>query len=477
MALLDTLRRTVAAHDPPLIEAGDRVLVAVSGGPDSLALLHALTTLRVDLGIVELYAAHLDHGLRGAESRADAEFVVRFCTDRGIACAFESTDVAAEHADRRGSKQQIARDVRYQFLNAAASAFAVNKIATGHTRDDQVETVLLNIIRGTGIDGLCGIPARRDGIIRPLLGTMRAEVEAYCAEHGLTPRRDPSNESPEKYTRNRVRLELLPLLERDYAPGVRGALLRLSGIAEAERDYIRGEAERALAAATITSEPNLALDRVALTTIHPALLRSVLRLAIEARVGSLDGVSFEHIEQVVAAVHGQAPLPFSITTPTSPQCIVRVDPDCVSFARRVAAIAPPPTMEAVPLLVPGTVRMQELGLSITAELHEETSALPAHGDVAQVVVLDADRIDLAGLMVRTWHPGDRIDPLGMGGQTKKLQDIFTDAKIPAGERWRVPVVADTSGPVWVVGLIIAERAKVTRATTNLLRLSMVPQEQ
>ena len=222
------------------------MLVAVSGGPDSLALLHALHGLREELGLGDLQAAHLDHGLRGDESAAEAEFVAAFCRERGIPCTFGRADVAALRRRKRAGRRRPPAPPATPFWKTPPAPSAPTKIATGHTQDDQVETVLLNILRGTGLDGLRGIPIRRGVYIRPLLHTSRAAVEAYCAEHGLSPRRDPSNLDPSHYTRNRLRLELLPALARDYNPAVREALLRLAETAARDADFLHVQAEAAL---------------------------------------------------------------------------------------------------------------------------------------------------------------------------------------------------------------------------------------
>ena len=335
MALPDSLRRTISQHQ--LTAPGDRLLVAVSGGPDSLALLHALHALRDELSFGDLQAAHLDHGLRGADSASDATFVASFCAHLGVPCHLGLADVAGIAETRKLSTQQAARLARYRFLEATADAAGAERIATGHTQDDQVETVLLNILRGSGLDGLRGIPARRGRFVRPLLDVARAEVNTYCEAHGLTPRLDVSNLATDHYTRNRLRLELLPQLAREYNPGVREALLRLSQIAARDTDYLAQQAHSALADVTMASEPTrLVLDRTKLAALHPALLRHVLRAALAQFRGTGESVTHEHLEPLCAAIAGERRLPFGLTTP-APQCCVRVTP------RRVALTTPPAT--------------------------------------------------------------------------------------------------------------------------------------
>lgn len=332
MTLLDTLARTAAERG--LLTTGDRVLVAVSGGPDSLALLHALHTLQNALGLADLQAAHLDHGLRGAESEADAIFVAAFCAAHGIRCHRGHADVTGLVKKHKVSTQQAARLARYQFLDAAADAIGAEKIATGHTQDDQIETVLLNILRGSGLDGLRGIPACRGRFVRPLLETPRTEVTAYCEANGLTPRLDASNLMANHYTRNRIRLELLPQLARDYNPGVRDALLRLSQIAARDADYISQQAQLALTEVTMAvDESHLVLDRVKLATLHSALLRHVLRAALVQFRGTGEAITHEHLEPLCAAILGGSRLPFGLTTP-APYCGIRVTPRHLTLRRR-----------------------------------------------------------------------------------------------------------------------------------------------
>ncbi len=320
-ALPDALRRAALER---LIAADDSVLVAVSGGPDSLALLHALDALRGELGLGALAAAHFDHGLRAEASAADAAFVLGFCDSHGIPCHIGQADVGLVARERKIGKQAAARLVRYRFLDAAAAQTGADKIATAHTQDDQAETVLLNVLRGAGLDGLRGIPARRGPYIRPLLGVSRADVLAYCDAHGLIPRCDASNLSLQ-YTRNRLRLELLPQIERDYNPAVRASLLRLSEIAARDADFLRLQAEAALLGMTLPAPDNgaLVLDCRKLRQAHPSLLRHVLRAAFSQQRSTLAGITHEHLEPLCAAVAGDKRLPFGLTTPP-PHCAVRV---------------------------------------------------------------------------------------------------------------------------------------------------------
>lgn len=452
-----------------LLAPGDRVLVAVSGGPDSLCLLHVLWTEREARGLAAVEAAHLDHGLRGDESAAEAAWVAAWCEGRGIPCHVGAADVAALARERRRSKQEAARAARLAFLEEAAAQIGASKIATGHTRDDQAETILMNVLRGTGLDGLRGIPARRGLFVRPLLDVSRAEIENYCAANGLEPRRDPSNLSADAYTRNRIRLELLPLLVREYHPAVAESLLRLSEIATRDLDYLQIQADAALAAVTISADrERQVMDHSALRQLHPALLRRVLRTAITNLRGTIIGVTHHHIEVLAQVVEKRTFVTFGLMLP-APLCAAQVMPPTVTLTLD-GSYLPHQEFFSLPLLVPGEVSLPELGWRIEASMNSDG----LEGDDApdnHSVVLDADALDYAALVVRIWHSGDKIAPLGMDGHHKKVGNIFTDAKVPRAERWRTPLIADAQGIVWVVGHCIAERVKVTAKTKR--RLSLV----
>ena len=247
-AAIDALQRRVASALGKHELRGKRLLVAVSGGPDSLALLHALWQLR-DEHELRLYGAHLNHGLRGAESDADAEFTADTFKRLEIPFTLDSADVAAYRTQHKLSLEDAARQVRYAFLSVAAAEHAADAITLGHTADDQAETVLMHIIRGSGLDGLRGmqtldtrhIAGKPATLFRPLLGARRSETQAYCRALGLSPRIDASNQSPE-FLRNHIRMELVPLLEQTN-PSIHAALLRLAANATQDSDYIRAKAD------------------------------------------------------------------------------------------------------------------------------------------------------------------------------------------------------------------------------------------
>ena len=442
-----------------LLSPGDTVLAAVSGGPDSLCLLHLLWTQTEARKLGRVEAAHLDHGLRGDESAAEAAWVAEWCRERGIACYVGAVDVAALARKTGRSKQHAAREARYAFLSETAEKAGADKIATGHTQDDQAETVLANILRGTGTDGLRGIPEQRGMIVRPLLDVSRREVEAYCAAHGLTPRQDPSNLSSEHYTRNRIRLELLPQLRREYNSRIDEALLRLAAVAGRDSDYLASQARSALADAVRSERKGrLELDRAALAALHPALLRYVLRHAIETVRHTSEGISHDYLELVSQAIVTHSPRNFALMC-SSPTCTTEVAQQTVTL--RAAVDEDEPRGYSIPLPVPGEATLKEISWTVEAAWEDHPGA----------VQMDSDAVDLRTLVVRNRCDGDRVDPLGMKGRHKKVSDIFADAKVPRSQRHRIPIVADSRGIVWIAGHTLAERVKVTPQTTGRLFIS------
>lgn len=451
--LVDVVRRIVSQAGP--LSPGETVVVAVSGGPDSTALLHALAALRTEWD-VRLVGAHLNHGFRGAEADGDAEYVRALCDGLGIPCYTETVDVPALRKRRHLSAQAAAREVRHAFLRRVAADVGATRIALGHTRDDRIETVLLNILRGSGLDGLAGLTAVDPPLIRPLLDVSRAEIEAYCLFHALRPRQDSSNIKTD-YRRNRLRAELLPHLASYYNQCVGDSLLRLSEIAAADTELLNDLAHEALQTVTLTEgAAEWVLDGMALARLPLALRRRVLRAAIAALRGDLRDVSMEATERILNALAGERRETVTLPSGETDRVEAVIDLPTVRI-RRLAAAA-----EALPwrytLDIPGELDLPRAALVLETRrctsLKEASEAATA-GRSALIYAVQ----DLAfPLTVRSWQPGDRMRPQGMGG-TKKLQDIFTDRKIRGEERLRFPVLTDTAGRVLaVIGIRAAEMA-------------------
>jgi len=464
------VRRFIRERD--LLRHGDRLLVALSGGPDSTCLLLVLAALRRSLGI-ELTAAYFDHRLRGPTASAREERFARELAGRlAVPVVVGAGDVRA-HAKAGGlSIEQAARELRYRFLAQAAHAADCGAVATGHTKDDQAETVLLHVVRGSGLAGLAGMapsagwpvaveegtPAPR--LVRPLLALSRADSEACCREAGIEPLQDPSNQS-RAHLRNRVRHELLPLL-RQYNPRVDDALVRLAGSAAQDDAFIEAQARAALTSIARATPEGQTLSRSGLHALPPALQSRAIRLAL-AELGVTP--SERQLLAVLRAGGGAAGAQLDL--PRGLRVEVQHDELLLSTGREAHWALPDGQVE---LPVPGWTAFGPWRLR-AGLIDVEGEAPPAEPLVAW---LDAEAAG-GRLVVRRRRPGDRFQPLGMRSP-KKLQDFFVDAHLPRSARNAVPLVCVGERILWVVGCRIAEWARVTGSTGRVLRLEAVRSE-
>ena len=478
--------------------AGKRLLVALSGGPDSMALLHSLHQLSGEHNL-KLCGAHLNHKLRGAESEADAEFAGDTFERLGIPFTMEGVDVAAYRRRHKLSLEDAARRVRYSFLADAAAKYGADAIALGHTADDQAETVLMHIIRGSGLEGLRGMQAldrrtiggRRVALFRPMLDVSRAETEAYCRALCLTPRIDPSNSSPE-FLRNRIRLELVPLLEQ-MNPSARDALVRLARNATQDSEYIGEHADAVWSeSARQTEDDVIRLDAFALVGEHEAIRGRVLRRAIEEAGGE---VTQRHILDMMSLLGGEPGKKLRLSGGIG--FVTGYGEAYVGRADAVEdALSPLPELRGeYPVAVPGETRAGgwrirtsletdidgqdgenflfhpfDNPLAISGQERTGSSSLTYRDGIVVAEMLDMDCV-AGGLRVRSRLAGDRFQPLGMDG-SKSLREFMIDARVP--RRWRdgLPLVVSERGIACVPGWRIAHWARVTEETRRVLRLDM-----
>ncbi len=443
-----------------------RVLAAVSGGPDSVCLLNILNALSNELGI-ELHVAHLNHRLRGKESEADARYVAQLVERLGIPSTIEERDVKAYRALRRNSLEEAAREVRYTFFAETAAILGTDCVAVGHTSDDNVETILLHLVRGTGTRGLRGLQPRTTWrsedksieVIRPLLCISREETVDYCRKNNLEPRIDSSNLTMSPL-RNRIRHELLPLLE-SYNERVTDALLRTARIAGDELDFLDREISRLWDSIVRLQGETVALDKEGLLALPPALQRHLLRKAIEDVSGSLKDIETRHIEDILEAL--KKPAGKKLNLPAG--LVFIVEYDRFLLTGEPAALSPfPPLDSVVSLEIPGETVFPGWRVSASVITPEQMKS----GDDDYIACLSLDETG-DKLTVRSRETGDRFQPLGMD-QPKKLGEYMIDEKIPRAWRKRVPVVCSPEHVVWVVGWRIDQRSKVTEDTRRILRL-------
>ncbi len=449
-----------------MVAQGDKVVVAVSGGPDSVVLLHLLYCLMDDLGI-SLHVAHLNHMFRGAESEADAFFVAGMARRYQLPATVEAFDVPAYLNEKRLPAQVAAREVRYRFLDEVAKNTGASKIALAHQADDQAETILINFLRGAGAAGLKGIlPVRDNYFIRPLLTVRRNEIERYCDEMRLPFRRDSSNLKP-VYLRNRIRMELLPLLENEYNPGIISALLRLGEICREEDAYLEEQAVKAYRSAGKNDGHgmiSLSLDQ--LKEMPKAVLRRVLRLAWRDLTGSGRDLSFGHTKAALDLLDSEitgssAALPAGIVVTRS---YATLD---LSAERK----KPLPGYYIYPLKVPGSTYIPELDLTVRATVKTVEAAPEPRSLPATEAVLDFNKLPRQ-IFVRRRVKGDVFCPYGRKS-TEKLKDFLIKQKVSRAERDYLPLVCTPEEIIWIGGIRIGEKWKIDSSTTKILHLELI----
>ena len=472
-------RHVRTALEQCCLVADKLLVVAVSGGPDSLAMLYALHHLRDVLGL-RLHGAHLNHGLRGDSSEQDALFVAETFHHLGIALTSEEADVSAFRRKHHLSVEQAAREVRYAFLARVAEKQRADAIALGHTADDQAETVLMHIIRGTGLTGLRGMEAisRRDfegrevQLVRPLLRVSRQETAEYCRALRLEPRLDESNLSRD-LKRNQVRLELLPMLQ-EYNPAIRDALIRLSLSAAQDLAHIEEQVGKVWQETVREEEGDLVVNRPAFSQQPAAVQSHLLRRAVLAAKGDLEDVEHNHIEDMARLMGG--PAGRSLDLPGGIRFSVSYYEAALTPSQRTPSQLPRLDCD-YPLKIPGETLVP--GWRITASYRDRRGRGIKTPDLSRGTTVEyrseysayVDCGSLSGhLWVRSRRPGDRFQPLGMS-EAKKLQDFMVDSKIPRWRRDRVPLVVNSRGIVWVVGWRIADWARVRDKEPQQLELT------
>ncbi|NPV09600.1 MAG: tRNA lysidine(34) synthetase TilS [Anaerolineae bacterium] len=485
--LVEVVRETARRH--LLFRSGETVVVGFSGGADSLALLHLLR--RPEWGI-EVHAAHLNHLLRGTEADEDAEFVQRTCADWGVPLTVECADVARLAKERGLAVEEAARQVRYAFLGRAAEEVGAGAVAVAHHADDQVETVVMHFLRGSGLAGLRGmLPSvalaglRVTGerpvspeirLIRPLLHAPRSLIEQYCAEHGLEPRFDRSNLDT-TYFRNRLRLELIPYLET-FNPNVRQVIRRTAEVLAADHDYLRQMRDRAWA--ELVREwtcDRVVFDLEGFRRQHLSLRRALLREAIARLRPPMRNIDWVHVEQAVQAVQEargagvRADLPQGLMLTVGYGLFALAD-ESVAAPLREDLPQLPPAVEAVVVPVPGEVRLGEgwrVRTEVVSSEHLPPEALD--GEHPWTAYLDC-RAGEGELVLRRRREGERMQPLGMEGRSKKLSELMINLKIGAPYRERYPILARGDTVLWLPGHHVDHRARITEETESVLVVRM-----
>ena len=455
MDLLSRVLRTVRMHR--MVSHGGRVLVALSGGADSIAMLHLLRELETTGALTIAGVAHFNHRLRGAAADADERFCRDVAASLDLPIDLDSTDVRALAAADGRSLEDAARTARYAFLEAAADRLEAEAIAVGHSVEDQAETFLLRLLRGAGPRGLAGIRPRTGRVVRPLIEISRQELRDYVQERHFVFREDQSN-ADLSIARNAVRHRLLPVLQ-EFSPSVADVLAREADIAREDEDFLSQTAIDLASSIVLDTKHGIEVEIEGVRALHPALASRVVREALDrAAPGQFFGR--DHIRSTLTLM--AAPVNGTGAALSLPGLSVRREGGRLVFggSRR----EPFSNSFQFPLSIPGEVALP--GWTVSAQAESETgnrSFSAAAVSVAAVMKLP--------LVVRSRKPGDRFRPLGMGGQGRKLQDFLVDRKVSRSERDTLPLVVDSDDRiVWVVGQSVAEDFRVTDTSQGVILL-------
>ncbi len=457
--LLEKVHNTVISHR--MLQSGDLVVVAVSGGPDSVALCHLLHRLRHSHQ-VELVVAHVHHGLRGAEADQDALFVHNLSHQLGLPVVEQRLEVRTWQGEHGGSLQMAARALRYQCLHQVMAEKGASKLALGHNADDQAEEILLRILRGAGQRGLRGMdPCSLKGVIRPLLECHRHEIMAYLEDNGLAFRQDSSNLKP-WCQRNLLRLELLPQLQQAFNSNLSATLLRTSKIFREEEDFWESHLASWMHEHSLNQgDGEIRFPIRPLLEAHPAMQKRLLRRVVQEVKGDLRDFGFHHTEIFLQlcqspAANRQLDLPGAVRAEKNYDWVtVTLQPETVEdFTFRISdqGLHPFPSLNR-------SMKVELLASDMPVEFNHDPNE----------AIMDLDRVSFP-LTLRSSTPGDRFRPLGLRG-SKKLKDFFIDAKVPKSRRRQIPILCSNDHIIWVVGHRLDDRVKVTSNTSRVLRLS------
>ncbi|TYQ15002.1 UNVERIFIED_CONTAM: tRNA(Ile)-lysidine synthase [Acetivibrio alkalicellulosi] len=450
-----------------LINVGEKLIVGLSGGPDSVCLIHILKVLKDCLSI-KIFAVHINHMLRGIESEEDEKYVKILCEKLNIPLKIEHINLNKIAKDNKLSIEEAGREERYKIFNAFSQKIGADKIAVAHNKNDQAETVLMNIIRGTGLYGLKGMDARRDNIIRPLLDIERSEIENYCNEHKLMPQIDSTN-LKNIYTRNRIRLDLIPYINEMFDGDIVQKIIKMSDIVRCENVFIEDHVEKLYEQVLVESKDSeIILDLETIKTGHVALRRRVLRKSINQVAGSLKGIENKHIEDIIDLVeHGgvgaMIHLPNKIRIKKSYKTIkiylYKKPHQIPRYNKKVN--------------IPGDTVIEEDGILLRAEVIDNTGIdnYKNNKNSSSLQYFDYESL-IEGINIRKRDNGDKFKPLNSNG-TKKLKEYFIDNKIPQEIRDTIPLISKGNEIVWIIGYRINDKYKVTENTKKVLKLQVL----
>lgn len=477
--MISKVRKTVEYFE--MLRTGDLVLAAVSGGPDSVALIGVLRLL-ADPYRLKLVMAHFNHGLRGEESEDDERFVRRLSDGLGIPLVSGRMDERVIENRKGKSLEEASRDERYRFLEKAGKSVGATRIALGHNRSDQAETVFMNILRGSGLQGLKGmLPVRADIYIRPLIRVTRQEIYAFLKKENMAFVHDSTN-SQDVYFRNRIRNRLIPEIKDNFDPQFERQLCRMAEIVRVENDFIQENVNAVLNSWGLNGpQDQYAIEIGKVRSLHPALQYRLILAFLHRCSHSDKGFGYDHARAIVELIHRERPsgileLPHGVRVEKDYDHLM-IEKGCVIRRRRI-----PKAMEGIShakgglqasdtvlhVEVPGTVDIESAGVRFKFDIVGKKEIVDLKNGL---VFMDHDRIDFP-LFVRNFRPGDRMQPLGMEG-TKKIKEIFIEKKISRDQRGKIPLLVDRSSVLWIMGIHLSDRVKIREETETAVRVEIV----
>lgn len=451
--MLNKCINTIVKYD--MISYGDEIVIGFSGGPDSLALLHILLSIKEEYNLT-LHAAHINHMIRGEEALRDEEFCRRFCRENGITFHLLREDVNSLAKKLKITSEEAGRKVRYEFFNNIIESNPNGKIALAHNLNDNGETIIMRFLRGSSLLGMSGISPKRDNIIRPIIECKRCEIESYCSEHNLNPVIDSTN-LQEVYTRNKIRLNLIPYIMKNFNNNILENLNTNSLIARDEEDF--------LSSIAVNSAEKIKLangySRDEFNDLHIALRRRVLRTIIGNTIGDINGIESKHIDMLLDFIKsGESGKSINIKKGTI--CTLSYDLFNITYKNKASS-----EMLSIDVKshIGRSLRVQEVVIDLSIITYDEY--IDSKDDS---IYIDVDNI-LDRLKVRNRKNGDYIYTKGLGGK-KKLKDLFIDNKVPREVRDKLILIAVEGEVVSILNYKRSTSYIPTVATRNILKIQI-----
>ncbi|GAB6168577.1 tRNA lysidine(34) synthetase TilS [Clostridium carnis] len=452
-----------------LLEKGDKVLVALSGGPDSICLLHLLNSLKEEYKL-SVAAAHVNHMLRGDEAVEDEDYVKKFCDDLNIPCYIERIDIDKISKKKGISHEMAGREERYALFERIRINEGYNKIAIAHNANDQAETVLMRMMRGTGIEGLCGIKAKRSGgIIRPILCLGREEIEKYCYINNLDARIDKTN-LEKKYNRNKIRLDILPYMKNNFNNDIIETINRMALLIQKDNEFIE---KKSIEEFEKHCERNKDFFKIkkSLFSLEEAMVTRVIKISLIEYSKKYNNFEMKHIFEIINLAKNETSKKVDITNNIVAENIY----GDIILKRRKNNKALSKKENKVEInkknLKGQCIEFEEYIVNIDI-MEMKNNIEFSNNDL--IKFFDYDNIK-EGLCIRTRRDGDKIKPLGMKGQ-KKIKDIFIDMKVPKEYRDKIPIVSFDGNIGWIVGYKVSEDYKIKKETKNIIKIIFTRKE-